>query len=47
VINFAVGSPDELGDIEVHVTVEEPGVDAFVDYVAPPTREGKPIEQPE
>ncbi len=47
VINFAVGSPDELGDIEVHVTVEEPGVDAFVDYIAPPTRDGKPIERPE
>ena len=44
VVNFAVGNPDELGDIEVHVTVEEPDVDAFVDYVAPPTEEGKPID---
>ena len=47
VVNFAVGSPDELGDIEVHVTVEEPGVDAFVDYIAPPTREGRPIDPDE
>lgn len=47
VVNFAVGSPDELGDIEVHVTVEEPGVDAFVDYIAPPTREGRPIDPTE
>lgn len=44
VINFAVGSPDELGDIEVHVTVAEPGVEAFIDYIAPPTREGRPVD---
>lgn len=47
VINFAVGSPDELGDIEVHVTVAEPGVEAFIDYIAPPTREGRPIDTAE
>jgi predicted RNA binding protein with dsRBD fold (UPF0201 family) len=44
VINFAVGNPDELGDIEVQVTVRDPGVEAFVDHVAPPTEEGRPVE---
>ena len=44
VVNFAVGSPDELGDIEVDVRVEEPSVEAFIDHVAPPTEEGEPIE---
>ena len=43
VVNFAVGNPDELGDIEVHVTVHEPDVETFVDDVAPPTKEGKPV----
>ena len=47
VINFAVGNPDELGDIEVQVTVHEPEVEAFVDHVAPPTEEGKPIRPDE
>jgi hypothetical protein len=44
VVNFAVGNPDELGDIEVHVTVHEPDVESYVDYVAPPTEDGKPID---
>jgi hypothetical protein len=44
VVNFAVGSPDELGDIEVHVTVDEPSVEAFVDHVAPPTEDGRPVD---
>ena len=43
VVNFAVGNPDELGDIRVRVTVEDPDVEAFVDHVAPPTEEGKPV----
>jgi len=43
-VNFAVGNPDELGDVHVAVTVEEPGVEAYVDYVAPPTEEGDPVE---
>ena len=47
VINFAVGNPDELGDIEVQVTVHEPEVEAFVDHVAPPTEDGKPIRPDE
>ncbi|WP_101295120.1 RNA-binding domain-containing protein [Halegenticoccus soli] len=44
VVNFAVGSPDELGDIEVHVTVREPSVEEFVDHVAPPTEDGMPVD---
>src|SRR6056297_75873 len=43
VINFAVGNPDELGDIEVQVTVHDPDVEGVVDHVAPPTEDGKPI----
>jgi predicted RNA binding protein with dsRBD fold (UPF0201 family) len=44
VINFAVGNPDELGDIEVQVTVHDPDVESFVDHVTPPTEEGRPID---
>jgi hypothetical protein len=44
VVNFAVGNPDELGDVEVHVTVTEPSVEAYVDHVAPETVEGEPVE---
>ncbi|WP_276299648.1 RNA-binding domain-containing protein [Halorussus lipolyticus] len=43
VVNFAVGNPDELGDIHVRVRVEEPAVEEFVDHIAPPTEEGQPI----
>ncbi|MCT9094951.1 RNA-binding domain-containing protein [Haloarchaeobius sp. HME9146] len=43
-VNFAVGNPDELGDIHVRVRVTDPSVEEFVDYVAPPTQDGKPIE---
>lgn len=43
VVNFAVGNPDELGDVHVRVRVEEPSVEEFVDYIAPPTEEGRPI----
>ncbi|WP_135823474.1 RNA-binding domain-containing protein [Halorussus ruber] len=43
VVNFAVGNPDELGDIHVRVRVEEPSVEEFVDHIAPPTEEGKPV----
>ena len=35
VVNFAVGNPDELGDLHVRVRVEEPDAEAFVDHVAP------------
>ena len=44
VINFAVGNPDELGDIQVHVTVNEPDVESYIDHVAPPTEDGTPID---
>ena len=37
VVNFAVGNPDELGDLHVRVRVEEPSAEEFVDYVAPRT----------
>ena len=47
VINFSVGTPDELGAIEVAVTVHEPDVEAFVDRFAPSTEDGTPPETPE
>jgi len=43
VVNFAVGDPDELGEIDVRVRVDDPGVEAYIDHVAPPTEEGKPV----
>jgi predicted RNA binding protein with dsRBD fold (UPF0201 family) len=43
-VNFAVGSEDELGDIRVRVDVREPDVETFVDYIAPETEDGQPIE---
>ena len=47
VVNFAVGSESELGDVHVRVTVEEPDVESFVDHVAPPTEDGTPIDPDE
>ena len=47
VVNFAVGSPDELGDVQVAVTVHEPDVESFIDYLAPGTDEGEPPEYPD
>jgi hypothetical protein len=44
VVNFAVGNPDELGDIEVDVVVREPDVGTFIDHVVPPTEEGVPVD---
>ena len=44
VINFSVGTPDELGDIEVVVTVHDPDVASYIDHVAPPTEEGRPVD---
>lgn len=32
-VNFAVGNEDELGDIDVQVSVDEPTVDAFIDQL--------------
>jgi predicted RNA binding protein with dsRBD fold (UPF0201 family) len=46
VVNFAVGNPDELGDIRVTVTVREPAVEEFVAHLAPETdADGNPIEE--
>lgn len=44
VVNFAVGNPDELGELHVRMQVDDPTVEEFVDYVAPPTEDGKPID---
>ena len=44
VVNFAVGESDELGEIDVDVRVREPDVEAFIDYVAPETDEGRPVD---
>ncbi|MFB6121725.1 MAG: coaE operon protein [Halobacteriaceae archaeon] len=47
VVNFSVGNPAELGDVRVTVTVEDPTVEEFIDYLAPETdAEGNPIEDP-
>jgi predicted RNA binding protein with dsRBD fold (UPF0201 family) len=43
-INFAVGETDELGEITVRVRVVEPSLEEYVDHVAPPTEDGRPIE---
>jgi predicted RNA binding protein with dsRBD fold (UPF0201 family) len=43
-VNFAVGNPDELGDIHVRVRVTEPTAEAYIDAVAPPTEEGRPVD---
>ncbi|GAD51335.1 hypothetical protein MBEHAL_0095 [Halarchaeum acidiphilum MH1-52-1] len=42
-----MGSPAELGDIHVEVTVHEPSVDAFIASLAPETEEGEPIDDAE
>jgi hypothetical protein len=44
VVNFSVGNPAELGDIDVRVTVDEPDVEEFVGWLAPPTEDGEPVE---
>lgn len=46
VVNFSVGNPDELGDIEVAVTVRDPSVEEFIDHLAPRTEDGEPLEGP-
>jgi len=44
VVNFAVGDPDELGEIHVRVRVTDPDVETFIDHIAPPTEGGEPID---
>jgi len=43
-VNFAVGDESELGDIGVTVTVTEPDAESYIDYVAPPTEDGEPVD---
>ena len=47
IVNFSVGNPDELGDIEVQVRVRSPSVEAYIDAIAPPTEGGKPVRPDE
>ncbi len=42
VVNFAVGQPDELGELHVRVRVDDPSVDTYIDHIAPATEEGEP-----
>lgn len=37
VVNFAVGSPAELGDLHVRIRVEDPDPETFIDELVPPT----------
>lgn len=43
-INFAVGEPSELGDLHVRVRVTEPDAESYIDYVAPRTEDGRPVD---
>jgi predicted RNA binding protein with dsRBD fold (UPF0201 family) len=43
-VNFAVGKPDELGEIHVRVRVNQPDAESYIDQIAPPTQEGVPID---
>ena len=44
IVNFAVGNPDELGDIDVDVRVRQPDVESIIDAIAPPTEDGTPVD---
>lgn len=44
VVNFVVDEPGELGVIAVRVRVDEPSVEDVIDSIAPPTEDGKPID---
>ncbi|ELY79321.1 RNA-binding domain-containing protein [Natrinema pallidum] len=43
-VNFSVGKPDELGEIAVRVRVEDPSLEEYVDHIAPPTEDGRPVD---
>lgn len=45
VVNFSVGNPAELGDIDVRVAVDDPEVESFIGYLAPKTEDGEPVEK--
>jgi len=44
VVNFVVDEPGELGAISVRVSVSEPSTEEVIDHVAPPTRDGQPVD---
>jgi len=44
VVNFVVDDPGELGAITARVRVEDPSVEEFIDHIAPPTEDGKPLD---
>lgn len=45
IVNFAVGSPGELGEIHVSVSVRDPDLETYLQYLAPPTEDGTPIDE--
>ncbi len=45
VVTFAVGEPDELGELAVHIHVEQPDVETYIDYIAPATTGDEPIPE--
>lgn len=45
VVNFAVGSESELGDLFVEVTVHEPDAETYIRHVAPLTEDGVPVDE--
>lgn len=47
IVTFVVGSPSELGEIDVDVRVTAPTPEEVIDEIAPPTRDGKPIDPAE
>lgn len=44
VVTFAVGNPSELGELTVDVRVTAPTPEEVIDQIAPPTKDGKPID---
>jgi predicted RNA binding protein with dsRBD fold (UPF0201 family) len=44
VVNFAVGEESELGELHVRVRVREPDAETFIDHIAPPTEDGRPVD---
>jgi predicted RNA binding protein with dsRBD fold (UPF0201 family) len=44
VVNFAVDEPGEIGAITVRIRVEDPIAEEFIDHIAPPTEDGKPVD---
>lgn len=44
VVNFPADEDTELGTISVRVRVDEPDVETYIDRIAPPTEDGKPLD---